>query len=252
MVSFYVTMTYDYKAAEKQLVKDCPHFLPLAISYQFLYIHDLVQVRTLLFALLFFATFIVSTFASLLLFCLIQFMGKTQHFSKATKKMYIRLLINLSCTILIPVVLHAVPTVVLESLMLFQLQASLWISTAMWSIGSSHALINCVAFIGLNEFYLKKFKTDIRFCLNPIVTKVAPSSQALTGISLINEQLERCSNRNLNNKDLGCSSLVSVKDDTNYGTFASKPVIGIVEIRFDSLHEKELPQQWVHLQPERK
>ncbi|VDO71344.1 unnamed protein product [Haemonchus placei] len=44
---------------------------------------------------------------------------------------------------------------------------------------------------------------------------------------------------------------ILVKDDTNYGAFAKKPVLGQIDIRLATLPSCELPQQWVRLEPER-
>ncbi|CAI2347649.1 unnamed protein product [Caenorhabditis sp. 36 PRJEB53466] len=46
--------------------------------------------------------------------------------------------------------------------------------------------------------------------------------------------------------------VISVKDDTNYGTFVAKPVLGYLEIRLDSLHNRQLAQRWIPLGVERK
>lgn len=45
---------------------------------------------------------------------------------------------------------------------------------------------------------------------------------------------------------------IIIKDDTNYGAFASKPVIGCVDFRLDSLNNWQLPQMWIALQPEKR
>ncbi|KAK5964928.1 Extended synaptotagmin-2 [Trichostrongylus colubriformis] len=44
---------------------------------------------------------------------------------------------------------------------------------------------------------------------------------------------------------------ILVKDDTNYGTFSRKPVLGQIDIRLATLPKCELPQQWVRLEAER-
>lgn len=44
---------------------------------------------------------------------------------------------------------------------------------------------------------------------------------------------------------------ISVKDDTNYGAFSAKPVIGQIDIRLQSLDACQLPQQWIRLEAER-
>ncbi|XGW16263.1 hypothetical protein V3C99_001599 [Haemonchus contortus] len=44
---------------------------------------------------------------------------------------------------------------------------------------------------------------------------------------------------------------ILVKDDTNYGAFAKKPILGQIDIRLATLPSCELPQQWVRLEPER-
>ncbi|VDM80597.1 unnamed protein product [Strongylus vulgaris] len=44
---------------------------------------------------------------------------------------------------------------------------------------------------------------------------------------------------------------ISVKDDTNYGAFSAKPVLGQIEIRLTSLNKWTLPQQWIRLEAER-
>nr|CAR63710.1 putative C2 domain containing protein [Angiostrongylus cantonensis] len=43
---------------------------------------------------------------------------------------------------------------------------------------------------------------------------------------------------------------VLLKDDTNYGTFTSKPVLGQIDILLSMLDAHELPQQWVRLEAE--
>ncbi|KIH51746.1 C2 domain protein [Ancylostoma duodenale] len=44
---------------------------------------------------------------------------------------------------------------------------------------------------------------------------------------------------------------ICVKDDTNYGAFSSKPILGQIDIRLSSLDNCSLPQQWVRLEAER-
>ncbi|CAJ0599487.1 unnamed protein product [Cylicocyclus nassatus] len=44
---------------------------------------------------------------------------------------------------------------------------------------------------------------------------------------------------------------ISVKDDTNYGAFSSKPIIGQIDMRLSSLDKWTLPQQWIRLEAER-
>ncbi|CAI5446596.1 unnamed protein product [Caenorhabditis angaria] len=46
--------------------------------------------------------------------------------------------------------------------------------------------------------------------------------------------------------------VINVKDDTNYGTFVAKPVLGCLEIRLDSLIDRKLSQRWIPLNVERK
>ncbi|CAA9991437.1 C2 domain-containing protein [Caenorhabditis elegans] len=46
--------------------------------------------------------------------------------------------------------------------------------------------------------------------------------------------------------------VINVKDDTNYGTFVAKPVLGCLEIRLDSLMNRQLSQRWIPLSVERK
>ncbi|CAP35095.2 Protein CBR-ESYT-2 [Caenorhabditis briggsae] len=46
--------------------------------------------------------------------------------------------------------------------------------------------------------------------------------------------------------------VINVKDDTNYGTFVAKPVLGCLEIRLDSLLNRQLSQRWIPLSVERK
>ncbi|EPB72803.1 C2 domain protein [Ancylostoma ceylanicum] len=44
---------------------------------------------------------------------------------------------------------------------------------------------------------------------------------------------------------------ICVKDDTNYGAFSSKPILGQIDIRLSSLDNWSLPQQWIRLEAER-
>ncbi|WKY00199.1 hypothetical protein Q1695_014784 [Nippostrongylus brasiliensis] len=44
---------------------------------------------------------------------------------------------------------------------------------------------------------------------------------------------------------------IVVKDDINYGTFSSKPLLGQIDIRLSSLQSCELNQQWIRLEAER-
>ncbi|CAD6188572.1 unnamed protein product [Caenorhabditis auriculariae] len=57
----------------------------------------------------------------------------------------------------------------------------------------------------------------------------------------------------VNSSDLHNHKLViSAKDDTNYGAFASKPVLGVIEFRLDKKENWELSQRWIQFEPERK
>ncbi|CAB3402497.1 unnamed protein product [Caenorhabditis bovis] len=57
----------------------------------------------------------------------------------------------------------------------------------------------------------------------------------------------------LNSSDLHNYKLaIAVKDDTNYGTFVAKPILGMLEIRLDSLSDRKLSQRWIPLSVERK
>ncbi|ETN69472.1 C2 domain protein [Necator americanus] len=44
---------------------------------------------------------------------------------------------------------------------------------------------------------------------------------------------------------------ICVKDDTNYGAFSAKPILGQIDIRLSTLNNWTLPQQWVRLEAER-
>ncbi|CAI4230378.1 unnamed protein product [Auanema sp. JU1783] len=181
---YYFSVSYDSNQARKHLLKDCPHFFPI-LSYEYLYLYHPRTADSLLFLLIFFPVFNILTFGSIFLYCIRVYIEKSKFFSKTTKQLHIRLIINMALTVLIPTLSHGSLLVVTNVLIRNKLELDLWIPTLSWFTGSTHGIMNCVALVMLNDYYRKRLKYDIRFLFCSTVKKFIPAAKVSVGISVI-------------------------------------------------------------------
>ncbi|CAI4223652.1 unnamed protein product [Auanema sp. JU1783] len=171
----YYGLTFDSDQNISKLLEICPRFADFDLNHRIVFIVDMELIEMMGFFIFFCTSFIIIFMLICLVISFYYLCAKHSTLSETTKKLQFGLLINLLVQSGLPCIVHAVPSIIIAAFIQLDIYVPIDISGIIWSIGSSHCLINCSTQMFFNPCYYSKLLDDLKFLRNLFYSLFLPT-----------------------------------------------------------------------------